>query len=126
MTTKPRAAYDASFGDALRTLRGGGVTHVVLGDILFEERRPWAETISATDLFAEWTSSGAEALIVTTPAERLAPSWLGRAPRQDMLHEFRQLGVDPCGERGEYHTVVTDRPLFRSALRLRTGARVQR
>ena len=43
-----------------------------------------------------------------------------------MAQEFARLGVDPCGERGEYHTVVTDSPLFREPLVLDAGVRVKR
>jgi diphthine-ammonia ligase len=133
--------YDAEFGDALHALGRDGITHVVFGDILFDEHRRWAEQMCAAcgltaveplfgsstrELFAEWTASGADALIVTTRAERLDDSWLGRPLRQDMLDEFTRLGVDPCGERGEYHTVVTNSPLFRSPLRLHTGVKVRR
>jgi len=133
--------YDAEFGAALHTLGRDGITHVVFGDILYDEHRRWAEQMCAAhgltaveplfgsstrELFAEWTASGTDALIVTTRAERLDDSWLGRPLRWDMLDEFTRLGVDPCGERGEYHTVVTNSPLFRSPLRLRTGVKVRR
>jgi diphthamide synthase (EF-2-diphthine--ammonia ligase) len=43
-----------------------------------------------------------------------------------MLDELARLGVDPCGERGEYHTVVTNSPLFSRPLVLERGSRVQR
>ena len=43
-----------------------------------------------------------------------------------MLDEFVRLGVDPCGERGEYHTVVVDTPLFDRPLTVACGERVQR
>ena len=33
-----------------------------------------------------------------------------------MLEELTRLGVDPCGERGEYHTAVTNGPLFSSPI----------
>jgi len=36
--------YDAAFGDALRQVKADGVTHVIFGDILFDEHRLWAET----------------------------------------------------------------------------------
>ena len=35
-----------------------------------------------------------------------------RPLRRDLLPALRQAGVDPCGERGEYHTLVTRTPLF--------------
>jgi uncharacterized protein (TIGR00290 family) len=133
--------YDAAFSNALATLAGDGITHVIFGDILFEEHRRWAEGIcephgltaveplwgASTDaLFEEWIASGAEALIVTARAEFLDASWLGRRLTRQLLPELKRLGVDPCGERGEYHTVVTSSPMFSSPLRLRRHAHLQR
>jgi len=133
--------YDRAFSEALETLRSDGITHVIFGDILFEEHRRWAEGIcaphgitaveplwgSSTDtLFEEWIASGADAVIVTARAEFLDETWLGRRLDRDLLPEFTRLGVDPCGERGEYHTVVTNTILFNRPLHLRNCGQVQR
>ncbi len=133
--------YNAAFGAALDELAADGVTHVVFGDILFPEHRQWAEDLcmprgliaveplfgsSTRDLFVDWVTSDAEAVIVTTRAEKLDASWLGRALSMEMLQEFDRLDVDPCGERGEYHTVVTRSPLFREPLTLALGDQVSR
>jgi diphthine-ammonia ligase len=135
------ATYDAAFAGAVEQLAADGVTHIVFGDILFEEHRRWAERMcepfgitaveplwgSSTDaLFDEWVASGAEALIVTTRADALDETWLGRRLAPDMRAEFTRLGVDACGERGEYHTVVTNCALFRAPLTLRVIGSVQR
>jgi uncharacterized protein (TIGR00290 family) len=135
------ASYDAAFQDALAELARDGITHVIFGDILFEEHRRWAESmcaaqgltaveplfgVSTTTLFEEWTASGADAIIVTARAALLDRSWLGRSLRPEMLDELARLGVDPCGERGEYHTVVTNSPLFRRPLLVECGATVER
>ena len=133
--------YNAAFRDALARMKTDGITHMIFGDILFEEHRQWAEQMcgaqgltaveplfgsSTETLFDEWTASGADALIVTTRAEWLDESWLGRPLRRGMLEEFTRLGVDPCGERGEYHTLVTNSPLFRAPLRVKANGHVQR
>ena len=133
--------YDTTFAGALAQLAADGVTHVIFGDILFDEHFRWAERMcsgagltaveplfgsSTTTLFEEWTASGADALIVTARAEFLDQSWLGRPLRRDMLDTFTRLGVDPCGERGEYHTVVTNSPLFSRPLLVQTGEQVMR
>jgi diphthine-ammonia ligase len=133
--------YDATFADALQQAKRDAVTHVIFGDILFDEHRQWAERMceaagltaveplfgsSTTTLFEEWTGSGADALIVTARAEFLDGTWLGRPLRRDMLDAFTRLGVDPCGERGEYHTVVTNSPLFSRPMTVEAGERVQR
>lgn len=133
--------YDAVFSAALERVAGRGITHVLFGDILFEEHRQWAERMCAvagltaveplwgdsTDLlFEEWVSSGSEAVIVTARAEFLDRSSLGRVLQRELSAEFRRLGVDACGERGEYHTLVTNSPLFATPLRWRSEGHVLR
>jgi uncharacterized protein (TIGR00290 family) len=133
--------YNAAFGSALDELRADAVTHVVFGDILFPEHRQWAENMcrahglvaveplfgsSTTDLFLEWTRSGADARIVAVRAEQLDRTWLGRRLERGMLEEFAALDVDPCAERGEYHTVVTDCALFSEPISLTIGGTAER
>jgi uncharacterized protein (TIGR00290 family) len=133
--------YDEAFTRALDVVAASGITHVVFGDILFDEHRRWAERMcvgsgltaveplwgESTDaLFDEWVASGAEALIVTARAEFLDSAWLGRPLAANMGPEFVRLGVDKCGERGEYHTVVTQTPLFSRPLLLRSAGAVHR
>jgi diphthine-ammonia ligase len=133
--------YDAAFADALASLSAGGVTHVIFGDIMFDDNRAWAERMCAgaglvavepiwgepTDaMLREFIASGGEALIVTARTPMLDESWLGRTLSLDMLDELAALGVDPCGERGEYHTLVVDSPLFGRPLRVRRRGHVQR
>jgi uncharacterized protein (TIGR00290 family) len=133
--------YDRAFSQALDTLAAEGTTHVIFGDILFEEHRRWAERLCAgsgltaveplwgtsTDLlFDEWVASNSHAVIVTTRANLLDETWLGRRLGPEMRPEFDRLGIDPCGERGEYHTAVLDTPLFSSPLCVRENGRVRR
>lgn len=135
------ATYNAGFGAALDVLRADGITHVIFGDIVYDEHRQWAEEICrahgltafeplfgvpTTTLFDEWIASGAEAIIVTTRAALLDERWLGRTLSSPMREEFERLGIDPCGERGEYHTVVVNSPLFSSPVPVSLGDRVRR
>ena len=63
--------YNAAFAAALRKLAADGITHVIFGDILFNEHRRWAEHMShaagliaveplwgssTTTLFREWVA----------------------------------------------------------------------
>jgi diphthine-ammonia ligase len=135
------ATYDAAFEEALGRIRRCGIGHIVFGDIVYEEHRRWAETVcarqgltaveplfgcSTASLFDGWIASGAEAVIVTTRADLLGEEWLGRTLGAGMKADFDRLGVDPCGERGEYHTLVVDTPLFASPLPVFTGERVRK
>ena len=126
------SSYDEAFSRALATAAGLGVSHVIFGDILFEEHRAWATRLaesqgltaveplwghSTTDLYRDFLALGGRARIVTIRSSELDESFLGRELSADMLDEFVALGVDPCGERGEYHTVVTDCPGLLSSAR---------
>ena len=124
--------------DRARRLRQPRREHVVFGDILFDEHREWAERLSAgrgltaveplwkestTDLYRSFLASGTRARIVTVRSSKLDESFLGRDLAEDLLAEFVARDVDPCGERGEYHTVVTSCEAFSHPLRVRALGR---
>ena len=115
-----------------------GVTHVIFGDIMGDAHRAWDTRVCAAHglspvlplwgeptrtLVEEFIASGSSAVIVTARAAHLDASWLGRTITLDAVRELEALGVDPCGELGEYHTLVTDTPLFDTPLEVSFGAR---
>jgi diphthine-ammonia ligase len=123
--------YTVEFCDVLRRLNEYGITHVIFGDIMFASHRAWNERVCATGkltpvlplwgeptdrLLHEFLESGGDARLVTVRADCLDESWLGRRLTADLVPELQRRGVDPCGENGEYHTLVTNSPLFSSPL----------
>lgn len=132
--------YEAEFKKVLVNLRVRGFTHVVFGDILLEEHKQWVERVcgevglkaweplwreSTTNLLREFLELGGHAQIVATKATLLDDSWLGRPLELSMLPSFERMGIDPCGENGEYHTLVTYFQAFRSPLRICECGRLQ-
>jgi uncharacterized protein (TIGR00290 family) len=132
------SSYDAAFDRALARAAADGITHVIFGDILFDEHREWAERLSAgrgltaieplwkestADLYRSFLASGTRARIVTVRSSKLDESFLGRDLAENLLDEFVARDVDPCGERGEYHTVVTSCEVFSRPLRVRALGR---
>lgn len=130
--------YNAAFDRALDAAAAMGVTHVVFGDILYDEHREWAERLcaargltaveplwkeSTTDLYRRFLASDTRARIVTVRSTKLDESFLGRDLAEDLLEEFLTRDVDPCGENGEYHTVVTSCEGFSHPLRVRAIGR---
>jgi uncharacterized protein (TIGR00290 family) len=130
--------YDDAFDRALGRAKDLGITHVVFGDILFDEHRAWAERLaggrgltaveplwklSTTTLYHEFIASGTRARIVTVRSAHLDESFLGRDLADVTLDELVERGVDPCGERGEYHTVVTSCQAFSRPLQVRAVGR---
>lgn len=69
-------------------------------------------------LLADMIDAGFEIVIASTRADVLGEKWLGRIIDGAFPGEIRTLGVpvDPCGENGEFHTLVTDGPIFRKKI----------
>jgi hypothetical protein len=108
MTAKPRAAISGSGrkDSCAAQRRNHAVCDIVVMVTMFDE-------------VAGSRSHGLRPEDVSAQADR-------PGLRRDMLDEFARIGVDPRGERGEYHTVVTDSPRFPTPIRVRTGARLRR
>lgn len=118
-----------------------GITHVIFGDIVGDKHREWNEGVCAqhgltavmpiwgepTALLArEFVAGGGEAQLVTVRPPVLDESWLGVTLTEPILQELERLGVDPCGENGEYHTVVTHCARFSSPLSLIAKEKIMR
>jgi diphthine-ammonia ligase len=134
------SSYELEFEHGLRELHAAGVTHVIYGDIVYPEHRAWAERLSeragvvaveplfgtsTADVARRFVSSGARATIVAVNASRLDREWLGTELSDHALDRLVALGVDPCGEDGEYHTFVTDSPSFTQPVHVTPGEIVQ-
>ena len=137
-TTWPE--MDARLREELKRLRDEDFAGVVFGDIHLADVRAWYEERvvatglehveplwgdASTDLLAEYVATGGRAVVTCVDLARLDESWLGRRLDAAMAGEFVRLGVDKCGERGEYHTVVTNAPVFCRPLTVRHGDIVQ-
>jgi diphthamide synthase (EF-2-diphthine--ammonia ligase) len=68
---------------------------------------------------------GFRAVLVCVDAAQLAAEFAGREFDADLLHDLPP-GVDPCGERGEFHTFVYAGPVLRQPVRHERGPVVVR
>ena len=127
------ATYEDGYLQALAEARALGISHVIFGDIMYDSNRKFPERVCAatglipveplwgepTDqLYREFVLTGADARIVTVRDNVFDASWLGRRLTLNLLADLDAAGSDPCGEHGEYHTVVVDAPAFSSPLDL--------
>ncbi len=130
------ADYEAAFERCLRAQKEQGVEACVFGDIDLEAHRRWNEArCAAAGLRAElplWGESreelvrevvglGYRCVVKCVRQSALPERFLGRVLDLPLLEELRGLGVDLCGENGEYHTVVLDGPLFHAPVRRTAG-----
>jgi len=133
------ATYTDQYVQLLSQLRQHDVTHLIFGDIMGDEHRAWNERVCAQHqlipvmplwgeptlaLAREFLARGGEARFVTVRPPLLDESWLGVSLDAAALVRLQSAGVDPCGEFGEYHTVVTNCPAFSAPLTLVPGIQV--
>jgi uncharacterized protein (TIGR00290 family) len=79
-----------------------------------------------TDALArEMIAGGLRARISCVDTEKLPASFAGREFDEQLLRDF-PAGIDPCAERGEFHTCVYAGPMFSQALPIVTGEIVTR
>ena len=71
-------------------------------------------------LIRELLETGFKAVIVAVKKNALDKTFLGRTLDAVTAREIEDAGIDPSGENGEYHTVVTDGPFFSSPIHLDT------
>ena len=134
--------YEDAFHSTLAKIRRElpGISHIAFGDLFLEDVRAYRERLLANSgfnpLFPIWgrdTSAlarrfiddGFEARIVCVDTTQLEPSFAGRAFDAKLLTDF-PASVDPCGERGEFHTFVSDGPGFSAPIVYRVGEKVLR
>jgi len=67
---------------------------------------------------------GLKAIVTCVDTQRLPETFLGRTFDATFLSELPP-DVDPCGERGEFHTFCFGGPMFRSEVPVRAGQTVR-
>ncbi len=123
--------YEENYIEALQNLKKEyAITHTVFGDIDIESHRAWEEKVSASAclqpvlplwqqsrkaLVIEMLELGIEPLIVSCN-QQMGARFLGQILSKSLLTELEEMGIDPCGENGEYHTLVVNAPLFKHRL----------
>lgn len=135
-------AYERAWADALGGLPRelADARHVAFGDIFLEDVRSYRELMTRSlgfeAVFPLWgedtralakevVAGGFAARVVCVDTEQLSPEFAGRSYDAAFLAEL-PAAVDPCGERGEFHTFVLDGPAFAAAVRCHVGATVLR
>jgi uncharacterized protein (TIGR00290 family) len=78
-------------------------------------------------ILKDFIELGFETIVVATNAELMDDSWLGRRIDSDFISDIGKFkNVTPCGESGEYHTLVIDGPIFKKRLEVIKANKVLR
>lgn len=64
--------------------------------------------------------SGFEVILLSVKADLLGNEWLGRKIDENFICDLKKHNpsIDACGEKGEFHTFVTDGPLFKNKIKV--------
>ena len=135
------ADYESRMSIAVRRVVDDGFTHVAFGDLFLEDVRRYREerllhtgltplfplwkTKSTRDLARDMIDGGLEARVTCVDPRQLAPSFAGRTFDSAFLDDL-PIGVDPCGENGEFHSFACAGPMFRHPIHVTTGEVVDR
>jgi uncharacterized protein (TIGR00290 family) len=133
--------YGGAFGAAIESAHDDlAITHIAFGDLFLEDVRAYREKQLAgtglTPLFPIWgiptdalakemVGSGLEAIITCVDPRQLDPAFAGRIFDATLLDQLPS-SVDPCGERGEFHSFAYAGSMFSTPLAPVVGEIVER
>jgi uncharacterized protein (TIGR00290 family) len=136
----PNEVYEQRMRHVVTTAVADGFTHVAFGDLFLEDVRRYREErltgTGLTPLFPLWgrptrqlardmIGGGIEATLTCVDPRTMPRAFAGRAYDARLLEEL-PADVDPCGERGEFHTCVTAGPMFAARIAVEVGETVER
>ncbi len=128
--------YEQTFITTINKLKQKNIGHGVFGDIDLQPHLDWVERVCSSvavkaheplwqsgrrDLLEEFLRLGFKATIVAIKQSKLDDSFLGRVLDWQVISDLEAAGVDASGEEGEYHTVVTDGPIFTKAIAIQAN-----
>jgi uncharacterized protein (TIGR00290 family) len=136
----PNAVYEEAMAAAMARARAEGIFHVAFGDLFLEDIRRYREeklqAVGMTPLFPVWgrdtaqlardmVAGGLRAYLTCVDPKQLDRRFAGHVFDASFLDEL-PAGVDPCGERGEFHSCVVAGPMFARPLAVTPGEIVER
>lgn len=136
----PNTAYERAMADCVARAVGEGFTHIAFADLFLEDIRRYREEQLAesgltplfplfgadtTALADEMIATGLVARITCVDTRVLDRRFVGRDFDRTLLAELPP-SVDPCGERGEFHSFAYAGPMFSRSIPVHSGAVVDR
>jgi uncharacterized protein (TIGR00290 family) len=132
--------YETAMKGFLDESQQRGIEGMAFGDLFLEDIRAYREAklsgTGITPLFPLWLaptdelanemiSSGLRAVVTCVDPRQLPARFAGRAFDEEFLFTLPEQ-VDPCGERGEFHTFAFDGPMFSRPVAVEVGEVVER
>jgi uncharacterized protein (TIGR00290 family) len=132
--------YEQAMDEACGKAVAAGIEVIAFGDLFLEDVRRYREErlvgtgltpvfplwgMNTRQLAQEMIASGLKARLVCVDPRKLPREFAGRDFNTVLLREL-PADVDPCGEKGEFHTCVYAGPMFRHEIKIESGEIVER
>src|SRR5215470_3354495 len=136
----PNEVYERAMAAAVERAVAAGMTHMAFGDLFLEDIRRYREDrlagtgltpifplfgIDTTMLAREMVAGGLRARLTCVNPKVLDQKFAGRDFDASLLDEL-PASVDPCGERGEFHSFAYAGPMFSRPIAIESGEIVER
>ncbi|MFQ6066519.1 MAG: diphthine--ammonia ligase [bacterium] len=135
-------SYEDNFKKVVLELKEGGIEGGVFGDIDLEPHRTWVKRVcketsiraylplwgkAQKKILEDFINLGFQAIVVAINSGVLDERWVGCKIDDEFVKDITRIeSITPCGEAGEYHTLVTDGPLFKKRMIILETRIVQR
>jgi len=138
----PQDGYEKEFKALIKDWKKEKcIEGIVFGDIYLQEHKDWIDRVCGEagikTIFPLWKldtmkiifdfiDSGFEAIVVCVKQDILGNEWLGRKIDRNFIEELLKFNprIDPCGEAGEFHSLVISGPLFSGRLNI-TSSKIE-
>jgi uncharacterized protein (TIGR00290 family) len=136
----PNEEYEQAMRTAIEEAKRQGVTQMIFGDLFLDDVRAYRERQLAgtgiapvfplwlrptRQLAEEMIAAGLVAYVTCVDPKKLPAEMAGRVFDRGFLDRLGP-DVDPCAERGEFHTCVTAGPMFTRPVPVEAGETLQR
>ena len=123
--------YEMEFKEAVSGIKD--IVAMVFGDIYLDEHKNWVDRVcadlriipveplwneSTANLIEEFIDLGFKAVVVSCQADKFSKDFVGREVDKSFIKELKTRGICPCGENGEFHTLVVDGPIFKRKIEI--------
>lgn len=132
--------YEAKMLETTKILKANGISHVIFGDLFLEDVRDYRinqmkkanmECVfplwkkDTTLLAQEMIDCGLRSILTCIDPTKLDVSFAGREFSPELLKDL-PAHVDPCGENGEFHSVVIKGPMLDTPINVSIGDVIER
>ncbi|MFH1074531.1 MAG: diphthine--ammonia ligase [Candidatus Firestonebacteria bacterium] len=124
--------YEKEFKESVKSVKG--IDSMIFGDIFLQEHLDWIVRVckdigispveplwglDVNKIAEEFVDLGFKTIIISAQAGKLGKEFVGRVFDKILIEDLKKAGVCPCGENGEFHTLVIDGPIFKRPINIK-------